>query len=158
MPFANITVVDPLPDGTPIYDVSGGVDKKEKVGFSNNWSVRWRLAKKGGCPSWIDEIVVGTSQEVLKRSKVRANQVPAIASSSFSSRDVVAIFLDEDGDEDRRVIYPFVYVSKSHDSGKPDVITGENKPVADELWFSSKAVDDPIVMKAEADCNHKLDS
>ena len=156
MPFPNITVIDPLPDGTPIYDVSNGVDKKKLVGYSNNWSVRWRLAKKGGCPSWIDQIVVGNNKDVLKKTRVRATQVPAVASSSKSSRDVVALFLDGDGDEDHRVVCPFVYVAKSHDSGITDQITGKNIPVADELWFSSKAVDDPIVADAEADCNHAL--
>jgi hypothetical protein len=156
VPFINITVVEPLPDGTPIYDVSGGVEKGQLVGFSKNWSTRWRLAKKGGCPSWIDQIVIGQNKDVLKKTRVRATQVPAIASSSKSSRDVVAIFLDMEGDEDHRGIFPFVYVSKFHDSGVPDKITGKNIPIADELWFSTKAVDDPIVEKAEAECNHAL--
>jgi hypothetical protein len=159
MSFVNITIVDPLPSGTPIYDVSKGTDDKHKhfVGLSNNWSTRWRLEKKGGCPSWIDEIVIGANAAVLKKTKVRPTQVPAVASSSMSSRDVLAIFLDGEGDEDHRVIYPFVYVPKSHSSERTDSITGMKRPVADELWFSSKAVDDPLVEKLEADCNHPLE-
>ena len=156
MAFSNITVVNPLPDGTPIFDVSDGVDKKRPVGLSNNWSVRWRVAKKGGCPSWIDQIVIADDPSVLKKTTVRAVQVPAIASSSKSSRDVIAIFLDADGDEATRTVVSFVYVAKSHDSGIPDRITGKNIPIADELWFSSRPVNDKVVTDAEAECNHSL--
>lgn len=156
MPFMNVTVVDPLRDGTPIYDVSDGVEHKRKIGFSNNWSVRWRVPNKGGCPSWIDQIVVGQNPEVLARTVVQAVQMPAVASSSMSSRDVIAIMLNEDGFEDTRKVIPYVYVGKYHSSGKPDQITSLPVPIADELWFSQKPVDDKAVLEAEGACNHSL--
>jgi hypothetical protein len=156
MSFTNITVIHPDPNGTPIYDVSNGVDKKVQIGFSKDWSTRWRAAKAGGCPSWIDQIVVGKNLDVLNKTSVRAAQNVAVASSSKSSRDVVVILLDADGAESNRTVCPYVYVAASHGSGVSDNITGQDIPIADELWFSSKIVDDPIVAKAEADCNHSL--
>lgn len=158
MPYLNVTIIKPDPNGTIIFDVSNGVANKTQIGFSKEWSTRWRTAKGGGCPSWIDEMVVGKDRTVVGKTNVHPTQAPAVASSSRSSRDVVVIFLDADGDEKNRVIYPYVYVAASHDSPGLDRITGLNIPVADELWFSSKAVDDPVVVKAEADCNHSLDS
>lgn len=154
MPKFDITVIKPLPEGTPVYDVNSG--KPVLVGYSNSWNVRWRVAAKGGCPSWIDQIVVGANQEVLNRTNIRAVEVPSIASSSKSSRDVIATFLDEDGNEDRRALWPFVYVPRFKDSGVIDKNTGKDIPIALELWFSSRAVNDDLVLRAEGDCNHSL--
>ncbi len=156
MSVLNITIVKPLPDGTPIFDVSSGVSKKQLAGYSNKWSTRWRPPQKGGCPSWIDQIIVAKDRSTLKKAKVQPNGSPAVASSSKSSRDVVAITLNDDGDEAARSVWAYLYVAKSHDSGVKDHITGLNIPIADELWFSSKPVDDPIVAAAEAECNHAL--
>jgi hypothetical protein len=159
MGFLNITIVIPNPNGTPIFDVSSGVDKKKQIGLSLDWSTRLRAsANKGGCPSWIDQIVVAKDLATAKSTRVRAVQAVGIASSSFSSRDVVAIFLDKDGNEDKRGIYPFVYVATSHLSDTKDRITGEPIPIADEMWFSFSAVNDPKVVQAEGDCNHALES
>src|SRR5262249_12593648 len=122
MPGVNVTIIGPsLPHGSRIYDVTDGVDKKKPLGISINWSTRWRAsAGKGGCPSWIDQIVVAKDSKTANSTTVEAPQRIGIASSSFSSRDVVAILLDKNGNEDTRVIYPYVYVAEFHDSEEYD--------------------------------------
>jgi hypothetical protein len=158
MGFVNITIVDPNPDGTPIYDVSNGTGSKQLLGMSTDWSTRMRSSvSKGGCPSWIDQIVVAPDLKTCQATPIHTRPIPGIASSSFSSRDVLAIFVDKKGEEDHRAVYPYVYVAKSHSSIRIDPITGKPVPVADEMWFSSKPVNDTVVIAIEGMCNHALE-
>ena len=154
---ARVTILDPLkPSGTPVYDVTAGVDKKEQLGVSVEWSTRWRPSHKGeGCVSWIDHIVVAKDSTTANSTPVHAPG-PAVASSSFSSRHVVAILLDQDGNEDARKTYPYVYVVDFHPSGRPDRNTGKDVPIADELWFSQTPVTHPNITKAENACTSLL--
>jgi hypothetical protein len=161
MGILNLTIVNPNDEtGTPVYDVSRGVDPGDKklIGVSRNWSTRLRAsADKGGCPSWIDQIVIAPNDATARKTTVKATQAAPIASSSFSSRDVVAIILNSDGNENQRAIFPYVYVAAFHDSGEIDKTTGKPIPIADELWFAQTPVNDKRVTDAEAECNHPLE-
>lgn len=147
------TIAEPnLEDGTRIYDVSDGVANKQPLGFGSNWSTRLRLPGRGGCPSWIDQIVIAKDLTTANKRPLRAPQPHPVASSSFSSRDVVAIFLDQDGKENERKVYSFVYIVDFEPSEKIDPATNKPIPIVNEMWFSLSAVDDPKVRDAESNC------
>jgi hypothetical protein len=155
MGFMNITVVIPNPNGTIINEVDQSGKVIRALGVSLQWSTRFRpTADRGGCPSWIDQIAVAPDLASAGNSSIHLPST--IPSSSLSSRDVVAITLNDSGVESGRKTYAYVYVAKRHNSTYTDPVTGKLIPIADEIWFAQGAVDNPIVFEAEGECNHTL--
>jgi hypothetical protein len=141
MPAFKITNVDPLPHGTPVFDVTGG--QHNQIGLSIDWNAKPAPAPQG-CPQWIDTINV--AQDLGSAQKGHAqNPVPPdpFASSSLSSRNVNYQSVDQNGNVTPVNNVPYVLIAAHHyikdAHGDPVINPKTGKactPLADEIWFS----------------------
>lgn len=132
----------PLPEGTPVFKVNG--TEKKPIGLSADWNTRARpQGRTAGCPSWIDSIVVAPTFDAATKVK-KLVQNTAIASSSFSSRDVSVIHVDDNGDTTKEESVPFLFIPKFQMSTKIPGHEGIAVPVAEEIWFSTESFESAL--------------
>src|SRR5215831_8884220 len=128
-----LPIVNPLVDGTRVFEVNG--NDKTAIGFSTHWTVKTnRDAKPGlGCPSFIDQMVVGDTGEEARRAAaaVPLVQEPGVASSSFSSHHVKMIRLQPDGSQYVREVENLL-VAKWFKN------LCDQHPTATEIWVSDE--------------------
>lgn len=141
-------VVDPnLVQGTKIFEVQG--QHKKEIGVSAGWITRTtRPGEDTPCPSTIDKIVVAPTHHMAQTAfkKAKLHQDPTVVSSSFSSRNVTELRVDDQGNTTERVVkYLLVAKARRPDPTKP--------PIADEIWFSNHPfLDSAAVKQAEKNC------
>jgi|SRR5277367_5929090 len=125
------TLIKPAPNGT-VVKKTDAFGSAERTYYSFSWSTRNRTSS-AGCPQWIDRIVIGDTPEGARKGKDLVIPDQAIASSSRSSRDVVAFHVDNDGKLKSILGFAAALVPKVSGSGAV--------PVADEMWLSKEEFD-----------------
>src|SRR5713101_7147939 len=144
----------PQDGGTVVKQVDKDGKLTGKEFRSTSWNTRFRPdGITGGCPRWLNQIVVADALEGANKGK---NLIPpnsstaTIASSSPSSRDVTAVYVDSNGTKIREFRVPYVFVPYSQPSNH-----GTGWEIANEIWFSDSPFDPKTtkIDEAEAVCN-----
>lgn len=157
-----ITLFKYFPDetnGTPVKftDTAGalaahGHDPGDPAQYITiDWTSRVRKPGGGGCPQWIDYIVIGDAlaHVVKARDQGLLSDKMGVASSSASSHDLQVIYVDADGDIKKAFVVKNALIPATADIPQPD------QPVAAEVWFCDQPFD-PVktkILALEAKCN-----
>ena len=150
----SIKDVLPNPAGTTVKEVDSQGNLTGREFKSVAWSIRDQDPQNpGGCPTWIDKIVVSETVEGAKRGAGLIREAVVIASSSFSSRDLQAIHVDQSGQQIETFQVPYGLVAAVSANPPQDATA----PIAAELWFSQQPFDrtaTPVAIM-ETRCTHE---
>lgn len=124
-------LIKPSPNGTVVKQTDA-FGSAERTYYTFSWSTRNRTSSVG-CPQWIDRIVIGDTPEGARKGKNLVIPDQTVASSSRSSRDVVAFHVDKDGKLKGLLGFTAALVPKVSGFGAV--------PIAEELWLTTGEFD-----------------
>jgi len=136
--------------GTTVKQVDADGNLIGGVFKAVSWSTRNRQVAGGGCPQWLDQIVISQTIDGARAGAGLVGPSSAGASSSSSSRDVIAIQVNNNGQEVTRFVVPYTLVGRFAQPQKNQAL-----PVAEELWFSNQPFNprNTQFLEAETACN-----